>query len=407
MPLPIAETSALMRILHINDYPVGEGGGAEIVMARTIELLRERGLAVEAFTANNLADPRRTPWRYLNNVQARRALAGNLAAFRPDVVHLHNYYHVLSPGILAELQAWKKRRPIRVVMTAHDYHLACPNAGGSWFGWWDGRREIIQAGKLSSLGYQLTRAWDHRSGLHSLLKLMQHGWHYRWRQSQRVIDHLICPSRFVQMVLAPVGLTTSWLPHPAPRVALNPSARTGPLRFVYAGRIEPEKGLVEFLTALPADFDAALTIIGAGTQLARCQEICAAGRWQVQFLGHQPHARTLELIAEAHVLVQPSRVLETYGLTLIEALAAGTNLLASDRGASREIVADAGVGFLYDVENPASLHAQLREISRRHADGTLHRFDVAGFLAARNEQKYVDGLLRLYEKEPANQRRAA
>jgi glycosyltransferase involved in cell wall biosynthesis len=389
----------LKKILHINDYPVGQGGGAEIVMARTIELLRTRGLTVDAFTAADLADPRLTPWRYLNNAEARWALTARLDAFEPDVVHLHNYYHILSPGILAELDAYKRRRPLRVVMTAHDYHLVCPNAGGSWFRWLGGRREIVETARLGSLGYQLTRAWDHRSGMHSLLKLLQHAWHYRWRRRQRVIDHVICPSRFVQQALAAAGLATTWLPHPAPVGLPTNVRRPATLHLVFAGRIEPEKGLHELLGAVPSDFAAQLIVVGAGEDRARCERICAERHLQmeVQFLGRQPHTETLAQIAGAHVLVQPSRVLETYGLTLIEALAASTNVLASDRGASREIVEDAGVGFLYDVEKPASLVEQLHEIRHRHEAGTLNRFRLDSFLQERSEARYIDALLRIYD----------
>lgn len=388
------------KVLHINDYPMETGGGAEVIMRSTIALLRTREFAVDTFTSADLADARRHALRYISNRHARQALAGKLNAFRPDVVHLHNYYHVLSPGVLQTLADYKQQHPLRVVMTTHDYHLVCPNSGGSWFRWWTGRREVIEPG-ADTLGYHLTRRWDHRSGLHSLLKLMQHGWHYRWRRSERVIDHLICPSRFVQKMLEPVGLTTTWLPHPVPPLPRVAMARTGPLHFAFAGRIEPEKGLREFLTALPADFAARLTIVGAGSELPRCQQIVAERRMMcsVQFLGRQPHAQTLARIAEAHVLVQPSKVLETYGLTLIEALAAGTNVLASNRGAAPEIVEDAGVGFLYDAENPDSLAVQLRKIQRRYVDGTLNRFDIASFLDARSETKYVNGLLRLYETD--------
>ena len=119
------------RVLHINDYPADAGGGAEIVMGRTIAISRRHGFTTGTFTSADLGPAPLTPWRYIDNATARQALADKLTAFRPDVVHLHNFYHVLSPGILAALAEFKRRFPLRVVMTAHDYHLACPNSGGS------------------------------------------------------------------------------------------------------------------------------------------------------------------------------------------------------------------------------------------------------------------------------------
>ncbi len=390
----------MSRVLHINDYPIETGGGAEVVMRATIALLQANGILVETFTSADLADAGRTPLRYVYNPRALGALAVKLEAYRPDVVHLHNYYHLLSPGILAALAGYKRRHPLRVVMTAHDYHLICPNSGGTWFRWWTGRREAIDGG-AGSLGYHLSRNWDHRGCLHSLLRLAQHAWNYRWHQRQRVIDLVICPSRFVEDMLAPLGLPTCWLPHPV-TPPKSPQGKRGkaaaPLRFVFAGRIEPEKGLNEFLNLWPFDYPATLTIIGAGGEMERCQDSCTQRNLakRVEFTGRLPHADTLERIADCHVLVQPSRVPETYGLTLIEALASGTNVLAVNRGAAREIVETTGVGFLYEADNPASLAEQLEAIRRSHQAGALNRFDIAHFLQERGEASYIEQLLQIY-----------
>jgi glycosyltransferase involved in cell wall biosynthesis len=386
------------KILHINDYPVETGGGAEVVMRSTIALLRARGLTVETFTSANLADARRTPSRYIDNSHARAALAAKLEAFRPHVAHLHNFYHVLSPGILVTLENYKRRRPLRVVMTAHDYHLVCPNSGGSWIRWWSGWRETIEP-KENSLGYLWSRSWDHRSCLHSLLKLVQHSWNYRWHQRQRVIDLVICPSRFVQAMLEPLALKTRWLPHPVPPLPTSRPARAGPLRFVFAGRLEPEKGLKELLRSWPGDYPAVLTIIGAGSQMASCQETCRRKKFtdRVEFTGRLPHDEAMARIAGCHVLVQPSRVLETYGLTLIEALASGTNILAPRRGAAREIVEASGVGFLYELDDPHSLAEQLHAIRAFYEAGTLNRFGVTNFLQERSELRHIEQLLQIYD----------
>jgi glycosyltransferase involved in cell wall biosynthesis len=387
----------MTNVLHINDYPIEAGGGAEVVMARTIALLRERGLAVETFTSADLADHTVRPLRYIDHAGARRALAAKLEAFRPEVVHLHNYYHVLSPGILGTLAEHKRRHRLHVVLSAHDYHLICPNSGGSWFRWWTGQRENIEPAALT-LPMLLTRNWDQRGIAYSLLKLAQHGWNYRWHRRHAVIDCVICPSRFVERMLAPLPLATCWLPHPAPPRATTRPTRTGPLRFVFAGRIESEKGLNELFRIWPDDDASTFTIIGAGAELPACMAMCAQPRWRgrVEFAGRLPHAETLARIADCHVLVQPSRVLETFGLTLIEALAQGTNILAAQRGAAGEIVEATGVGFLYQPDDPRSLAEQVDAIRRQYDEGTLNRFDIARYLEEHSERRYVEKLLAIY-----------
>jgi glycosyltransferase involved in cell wall biosynthesis len=395
----VAGVIAMAKILHINDYPV-ETGGAEVIMRATLALLRQRGITTATFTSGDLGDTRRTPLRYLHNSQAQKALASKLAAFQPDVVHLHNFYHILSPGILVTLENYKRQHSVRVVMTAHDYHLACPNSGGSWFRWLSGRREVIGPNR-DSLACLLLRNWDHRSCLHSLLKLVQHTWNYRWHHRQRVIDLVVCPSRCVQMTLEASGLKTRLLPHPAPPLPMSRPLRTGPLRFVFAGRIEPEKGLNELLRCWPADFPARLIIIGDGSQTTSCRATCRrrglAG--SVEFAGRLPHAETMARIANCHVLVQPSRFLETYGLTLIEALASGTNVLAASRPAAREIVEASGVGFLFELDDLHSLTAQLHAIRRSYEAGTLNHFAISNFLQERSESRYIDQLLQVYGLE--------
>ena len=118
---------------------------------------------------------------------------------------------------------------------------------------------------------------------------------------------------------------------------------------------------------------------------------------RVEFTGRLPHDETMARIADCHVLVQPSRVLETYGLTLIEALSSGTNILAARRGAAREIVEASGVGFLYELDDPHSLAEQLQAIRRFYEAGTLNRFNVTDWLQERSESCYVEQLLQLYE----------
>lgn len=398
----------MVRVLHINDYPPDAGGGAEVLLNRTIALLRERGVEVDGFSAANLSDDRVTLLGYIDNTTARQALAAKLTAFEPDVVHLHNWYHVLSPGILATLADFKRQRPVRVLMTAHDYHLVSPNAGGCWFGWLNGARELLDERPLG-LTSILTRRWDERTIAHSWLKAAQHLWNYRWNRRQGVIDLVLCPSRFVDRLLSAAGFKTCWLPHPAPAVELTAYERGDRLRLVFAGRIEPEKGLREHLEMLPDWFDGEFHVLGDGSELARCKAIAKSRPWgdRVVFHGKKTHAQTLAQLSRCHVLVQPSRVLETYGLTLIEGLAAGTNLLVTDRGAAREIVEDSGVGFLFDVNNAASLEESLAEIQRRHRSGTLLNMNVAKFLAKRDEANYMHSLLDHYRQNDQQFNKAA
>jgi glycosyltransferase involved in cell wall biosynthesis len=386
------------RVLHVNDYPVGNLGGAEVLLARTIELLRQEGYEAETFTASDLDDKRLTAWRYVNNPISRRQLAQRLESSRPDIVHLHNFYHLLSPGILREIRDYKRRRALRVVMTAHDYHLVCPNSGGTWFTVRSQRRQPIDPGRLARWPYLLFRKWDHRGLHYSFLKLLQHVWNYRFRDCRDVIDVVISPSRFLQALFGRLGQQAIVLPPPAPLVLAKRHQRSGVLQLIFVGRVEPEKGLCEFLQLLPTSFDGIFTIVGDGSDMARCRQTVAQRGLEnrIIFLGRRPHDEVLDLIAQAHVLVLPSLVLESYAITGAEALAVGTNLLVPDRGAAKELVQASGVGYVFRPRNANSLAVQLRAIAHSHSDGTLNSFDVSDFLERRGEAAYVRGLLEVY-----------
>jgi glycosyltransferase involved in cell wall biosynthesis len=391
----------MRRVLHVNDYPGGTFGGAEVLMTRTVELLRHAGWDTRTFTIADLPDPCLTPLRYLNNRPARSSLRRILTDFAPAVVHLHNYYHVLSPGILSELRRFKRRNGVRVVMYAHDYHLVCPNSGASWFR--KGNVELADLDRVRSWGYLLGRRWDYRGWAYSILKLAQHILAYRLRDLRTTIDLVLCPSRFMQAAIDRAGRPTIHFPYPNPQVELRRATRPSQLTLIFAGRIEPEKGLVEFLKMLPSDFAGRFLVVGDGVDRVAAESIVQrrglAAR--VEFVGRRPHAETMTLIAGAHVLVLPSRWYENYPLSMLEALALGTNLLVADRGGMREIVEDAGVGFRFAPDNSASVAEQLKGIATAHAAGTLNRFDASEFLTSRNEAAYLERLLCIYAGEPA------
>jgi len=393
----------MWKVLHINDYPVGGMGGAEVIVERTVRMLRQEGVAADIFTSADLPDARLTPKRYLHNSGACRALAGKLETFQPDIIHLHNFYHVLSPAILGELAQYRRGRRVRVVMTAHDYHLVCPNSGLSWFRPGSPTYHTADPNRLSSLAYIWTRRWDPRGLGYSALKCAQHFWHYRWHQRQNVLNTVICPSKFATNLLRQTGLPTVWLPHPSPVIQATSKEKKSAqrLRFVYAGRLVPEKGLAEMLSLWPNDLDAEWTIIGEGPEKERYLHILRKKGLdkRTRFLGHLSHSQTMAEISSSHVLVLPSRWPETYGLTLIEALAAGTNILISNQGAIQEMAAAAKVGYVFNLDEPVSLHRNLRDIQESFRAGTLNDFDIAGFLEERSEKKYLQRLMQIYAGE--------
>ena len=366
-------------------------------MHLTAEGLAARGHAVGVFTVDDVPAFRRTARGYLDSSPCRRALRARLDADVPDVVHLHNIYHVLSPGILAELDRWRRGRECRVVMTAHDYHLVCPNAGLRFFR--GGSPHLADLAKVGQLGYLMSRGWDHRGRRYALLKLMQHVWHYQLRDRRRAIDMIVCPSRFMQSVLNRFGLPTVFVPNPAPPPGGRRAKPGGPLRLVFAGRVDAEKGLAEFLRVLPDTFAGTFEIIGDGAALADCRAVVESRGLgeRVTFTGRLPRDETITRIDRAHVVVLPSLWYENAPVALLEALSCGANLLVSNLGGMREIVESAGVGYPFEPGDEASLAAAFERIDRAYDDGRLNAVDASAFLEDRSEANYFKRLVTVYE----------
>ena len=166
----------IVRVLHVNDYPLDHpaAGGAERLAVRAVELQRERGHDVHLFTGGDLRDTRRTPVRYIDNLHARESLRRALHAFSPDVVHLHNIYHLLSPGVFSTIRRYRAAHPCVVVMTAHDAHLVCPNAALCTAE--RGQLSGVRLGTPPRVPSIWRGPWDHRGAGHSWMKRAQHMW---------------------------------------------------------------------------------------------------------------------------------------------------------------------------------------------------------------------------------------
>ncbi|MDW4574100.1 glycosyltransferase [Microbacterium sp. M3] len=115
-------------------------------------------------------------------------------------------------------------------------------------------------------------------------------------------------------------------------------------RFVWLGRMSPEKRLLPFLEALAASgVDAEVEIIGGGGQQRAAQRLVEKLRPRaiVTFAGRMPYARTLRRIAAADAVVQTSLGFETQGMTIFEAASLGTPSVVSDP----DLAAELGAGL--------------------------------------------------------------
>ena len=290
--------------------------------------------------------------RMLYSTSASRGMDAVLADFRPDVVHLHNIYHQLSPSVLRPVA----RRRVPAVMTLHDYKLACPTyqfldhgnlcqacLGGHF------QHAVLRRCKDGSLGSSAVMAGElfvHTiTGAYSPVRIF------------------ICPSRFLEGRMRAAGVYPHRMvhvPHFIETEEIPVKTRPGSGVLV-AGRLSAEKGIDVAIRAMSALDGAALDIAGTGPEegaLRALAEQVAPGR--VRFHGLVDKAEVQRLMLAAAVVAVPSRWYENQPMVVLEALARGTPVVGSDLGGMPELIKPGATGDLVPANAPAALAAALR-----------------------------------------------
>ena len=148
-------------------------------------------------------------------------------------------------------------------------------------------------------------------------------------------------------------------------LAAAPAERVpGRPRFIWLGRMSPEKRLLPFLEAVVAsDVDADIEIVGGGAQLRAAERIAArAVRPGIRFAGRIGYADVLARIAAADAVVQTSIGFETQGMTPFEAATLGTPTIVSDPDIAGEL--RGGLWAVPDAQDEPGRVAALAETLR-------------------------------------------
>jgi glycosyltransferase involved in cell wall biosynthesis len=286
---------------------------------------------------------------------ARRGIAGAVDAFRPDVVHLHNIYHHLSPSVLVPL----RKRCVPAVMTLHDYKLACPT-----YLFLD-KGQVCEACLGGHFHQAVRRRCKDGRLLASTLMASELALHTRLR-AYDWIARLICPSRFMHAKMTAAGVYPDRLRllHSFVDVVepARPRDANGPV--VYASRLWPEKGvdvLVEAAARLPAGLR--VEIAGDGPERQRLEALAAArAPGRVSFHGRLSKPAVANIMSSASVVVAPSRCYENQPLMVLEAFAAGIPVVGSDLGGISELVAPGLTGALAPPNDPVALARAIIEV---------------------------------------------
>lgn len=347
-----------MKILQINKYLYPKGG-AETYLLALADLLRQEGHKICFFSQKNPKNIKNDQEQYFINelkldrfhwllplrlgrifwsFAAARKIKKIIANEKPDLAHIHNIYHQISPSILPTL----KKNNIPIVLTVHDFKLIKHDY------------TLRADNKKFRAKNSLIIDW--------LLKL-EFWWHQKLNSYDQYIDYYIAPSKFVRNQLINAGfggLKIKVLPHfTISKSKLNSATPIDSNYILYFGRLDESKGVDLLIKAFSQINykNINLKIAGQGPQKTELINLIKQLdlEHKIQFVGQKNNEQLKKLIKNSLFSVVPTRVKETFGLSVLESFNYGRAVIATKVGALPELVKHGENGLLFEVNNQKEL----------------------------------------------------
>jgi len=328
-------------------------------------MLRAAGFTVDLLEANNdaigsAAQKIKAAIQVPYSFSARQMVSDRILAFRPEIVHVHNFFPTLTPSVYDACRG----AGVPVVQTLHNYRLMCAN--GLLFREGHVCTECLgRTFPLPAIRHGCYR--DSRLGSAAVAAMIGiHRIRNTWIQR---VDRFIALTEFAR------GLFATEAGIPREKIAVKPNAAPDPGLgdgcggyALYVGRFSREKGIEIVLEAATREsgLGIALRVAGSGPLQAKVEAAQSAGR--LEYVGWQDPDGVRRLMLQARVLLIPSLCFEGLPMVVPEAFGAGLPIIASRIGALATLVEDGANGLLVEPGNPAALASAVRRIA---SDGRL------------------------------------
>jgi len=351
-----------VKILFIHNR-YRQFGGEEVAVEQESELLSAKGHTVKILFFDNEKLTGFFPkliaaLQAIYSFSSARKVKKAIKEFRPDIIHVHNLFFSASPSVLYV----SKRNKIPLILTLHNYRLVCSNA------------LLLRNNKVCELCvnkklplHGIRYKCYHNSMAASALVTAITGTHKllsTWKNKVSVYIALneFSRNRFLQSSLElPAGKMVT-----KPNFVFDPGEGNAGRDefFLFTGRIVKEKGVEILLQAFAAMPDKRLVIIGDGPERNSLQDQFKACI-NIEFRGYLNKPDVLSAMKKSKACICPSLWYEGSPLTILEAFATGTPVIASRLGSMKETIRDGynglhfTVGDIDDLRNKVKLLVQL------------------------------------------------
>lgn len=319
------------------------------------------------------------PARLIWSREAHRDLTATLREHRPDVVHVHNTFPLFSPSVL---YACRDAR-VPVVATIHNKRLICAN--GAFFRNGAVCHDCAEGPAIQGVMHGCYRG----SRAASASVVLATSVHRRsWRS---LVSAYVFASASQRDLLSGLGLDADRVfvkPHLIPRKQMQNVAR-GP-HVMFAGRLEEAKGVRLLMAGWDSyrrgSGEAGLGLVIAGSGELQAEVAAwASARPSVNVVGRVDDARFGELMSSARAILLPSTCEETFGLVVVEAMAAGSPPIAAAHGAFVDLITPGVDGMLFPPGDPEALGLAIADVEARP-----EQYETYGAQARETYEKQFD-----------------
>jgi glycosyltransferase involved in cell wall biosynthesis len=332
--------------IFIGHNAYSQRGGEETVFQNEVVLLRRRGHDVSEFWEDNTRIERLNPFQVAADTlwsrTSNRKIKTALETIRPDIVHFHNTFPLISPSVFYVCSDMG----IPIVQTLHNYRLLCPTGmfhrNGSICE--DCLHRRLKWPGIVHACYRESR----RASAVVTVMLATHDLLGTWATK---VDRYIALSEFSRAKFVEGGLPPEKLLVKPNFVASDPGARIGNGDYaLFIGRLSSEKGADVLIQAWSKNkLCIPLRIVGDGPNRPMLESISRGS--SVRFDGFLERGKVIEAIKGARFLVCANRTYENFPLIIAETYACGVPVLAPRRGAMAELVKHGLTGLNFEPDN--------------------------------------------------------
>lgn len=295
------------------------------------------------------------PVKTIYSSEARKKIRKVLDDFQPDVCHLNNFNYQLTPSIILEINKWRKenRKTCKIVFTAHDYNLVCPNHMLN--------NPLTHENCESCLGGHFKNCIKgkciHSSTAKSIVGAAEA---YFWNAKgvYKYIDKIICCSKFMKRIMDsnPLFAKKTVVVHNFVD-DLKYEYKEKENYVLYFGRFSEEKGIRTLLEVCKELPDVKFVFAGSGALEDEIRKVS-----NIECVGFKSGKELEELISKAKFSVYPSEWYENCPFSVMESIMFATPVIASKIGGLPELVQDGVNGILFEYKNKNDLKNKISEL---------------------------------------------